>query len=263
LGAWPHPHPPGDPSAATNPVLRAASISAARPFWTLKRPILKNTEKIAAIDTRRTGVVTGGSSEVVGINNSAGHRRFKIISFIDFIPSRFCWTISCSINRGQLSTPDQKGYKMKLVIRHGRKTMGIAAALLLSSGLTVLGIQQAAATEPQLENAIQDGKALFVHETFGGNGRNCQSCHVDGGVGPGKLPNGTAIPSLSNAATIYPRFNSKANKVITLEDQLRTCIAGGLQGKPPTYGSEQLTQLVTYVTSLAQDKPVDMGGKPQ
>jgi thiosulfate dehydrogenase len=164
---------------------------------------------------------------------------------------------------GPAFNPDQKGYKMKLVIRHGRKTMGIAAALLLSSGLTVLGIQQAAATEPQLENAIQDGKALFVHETFGGNGKNCQSCHVDGGVGPGKLPNGTAIPSLSNAATIYPRFNSKANKVITLEDQLRTCIAGGLQGKSPTYGSEQLMQLVTYVTSLAQGKSVDMGGKPQ
>jgi thiosulfate dehydrogenase len=152
---------------------------------------------------------------------------------------------------------------MKLVIRHGRKTIALTAALLLSSGLGALGIQQAAAAEPQLEKAIQDGKALFIHETFGGNGKNCQSCHVNGGVGLGKLPNGTAIPSLSNAATIYPRFNPKTNKVITLEDQLRTCIAGGLQGNPPAYGSEQLTQLVTYVTSLAQGKPVDMGGKPQ
>ena len=152
---------------------------------------------------------------------------------------------------------------MKLVIRHDRKTIALAAALLLSSGLCALGIQQAAATEPQLEKAIQGGQALFVHESFGGNGKNCQSCHVDGGVGLGKLPNGTAIPSLSNAATIFPRFNTKANKVITLEDQIRNCIAGALQGKPPTYGSEQLTQLVSYVTSLAQGKPLDMGGKPQ
>ena len=153
---------------------------------------------------------------------------------------------------------------MKLVPRHGgRKTIALAAALLLGSGLYALGAQQAAATEPQLEKAIQDGKALFVHETFGGNGKTCQSCHVDGGVGPGKLPNGTAIPGLSNAATIYPRFNPKANKVVTLEDQLRNCIAGGLQGKPPTYGSEQLTPLLTYVTSLAQGKPLNMGGAPQ
>ena len=153
---------------------------------------------------------------------------------------------------------------MKLVARHGsRKTAALAAALLLGSGLCALGAQQAAATEPQLEKAIQDGKALFVHETFSGNGKTCQSCHVNGGVGLGTLPNGTAIPSLSNAATIYPRFNPKANKVVTLEDELRNCIAGGLQGKPPTYGSEQLTPLLTYVTSLAQGKPLNMGGAPQ
>jgi thiosulfate dehydrogenase len=152
---------------------------------------------------------------------------------------------------------------MKLVIRHGRKTIALVATLFLSSGLCALSIQQVAAIEPQLEKAIQGGQSLFVHETFGGNGKNCQSCHVDGGVGLGKLPNGTAIPSLSNAATIFPRFNTKANKVITLEDQIRNCIAGALQGKPPTYGSEQLMQLVSYVTSLAQGKPLDIGGKPQ
>jgi len=152
---------------------------------------------------------------------------------------------------------------MKTLIRHGRKTIVVGAALILSSGLCALGVQQAVATEPQLEKAIQGGKALFAHETFGGNGKSCETCHVDGGVGLGKLPNGTVIPGLSNAATIFPRFNPKANKVITLESQLRNCIAGGLEGNPPAYGSEQLTQLVSYVTSLAQGKPLDMGGKPQ
>ena len=161
------------------------------------------------------------------------------------------------------TSPDQKAHKMKLAIGLGRKTIALAAALLLSSGLCALGIEQAAATEPQLEKAIQDGQALFAHETFGGNGMTCQTCHVDGGVGPSKLPNGAAIPSLSNAAAIFPRFNPRANKVVTLEDQLRSCIAGALQGKPPAYGSEQLTQLVSYVTSLAQGKPLDMDGKPQ
>jgi len=151
---------------------------------------------------------------------------------------------------------------MTFAIINSRKPTALAAALLLSSGLCALSIQEAAA-EPQLEKAIQGGNALFVHETFGGNGKNCQSCHVDGGAGPGKLPNGTAIPSLSNAATIFPRFNPKANKVITLEDQVRSCVAGGLQGKPPAYGSEQLNQLVSYVSSLAQGKPLDMGGNPR
>ncbi len=144
-----------------------------------------------------------------------------------------------------------------------RKTTALAAVLLLSSGVCTLSIQQAAAAEPQLEKAVQGGKVLFAHETFGGNGKNCQSCHADGGVGPGKLPDGTAVPSLSNAAAIFPRFNKKADKVVTLEDQVRNCVAGGIKGTPPAYGGEPLTQLVSYVTSLAQGKPLDMGGKPQ
>ena len=152
---------------------------------------------------------------------------------------------------------------MNFAIRNSRKTLSRTATLVLGSAFCALGIQNASAAEPQLEKTIQDGKALFVRETFGGNGETCQSCHVGGGAAPGKLPNGTAIPSLSNAAVIFPRFNPKANKVFTLEDQLRSCIAGGLQGKPPAYGSEQLTQLVSYVSSLAQGKPLEMGGKPQ
>ena len=152
---------------------------------------------------------------------------------------------------------------MKFSIGNSRKTTAFAVTLLVSSGIYVSSIREADAAEPQLEKAIEIGKGLFVHETFGGNGATCQSCHVAGGVGPGVLLNAKAIPSLSNAATIFRRFNPKSNKIVTLEDQVRSCIAGGLHGTPPASGSEQLTQLVTYLTSLAQGKPLDMGGKPQ
>jgi len=152
---------------------------------------------------------------------------------------------------------------MKFTNGNNRKAITLAATLLLSYGLGALGIQEAVAAEPQLEKAIHNGKALYVHETFGGNGKSCQSCHVDGGKAPGKLPDGTAIPSLANAAAIFPRFSPKVHKVITLEEQVKGCIAGGLQGKPPAYGSEQLTQLVSYVSSLSQGKPLDMGGNPR
>ena len=37
---------------------------------------------------------------------------------------------------------------------------------------------------------------------------------------PGKLPNGKVIPSLSNAAAIFPRYNPKAKRVLTLDDQI-------------------------------------------
>jgi len=152
---------------------------------------------------------------------------------------------------------------MTLVISHGRKTIGLTAAILLNSALCALGIQHAAAAEPQLEKAIQDGKALFVHETFGGSGMTCESCHLNGGVGSGQTAKRPTIPSLSNSGTIYPRFEAKKNKVITLEEKIQNCVAGALRGKPPSYGSEQMTQLVTYVTSLAQGKPLNLGGKPE
>jgi len=120
-----------------------------------------------------------------------------------------------------------------------------------------------AAPGPELQKAIEDGKRLYSHETFGGNGRTCETCHANGGVGPGKLPDGKSIPSLENAAAIFPRFNSRAKKIVTLEDQIHSCVHGGLQGNSPAYGSEQLVDLVSYVTSLAQGKALDMDGKPR
>ncbi len=119
------------------------------------------------------------------------------------------------------------------------------------------------ALDPQLEKAVEQGKAMFSHETFGGNGRVCESCHLGGGKLPGKLPDGKAIPSLANAASIFPRIRARDNRLVTLPDQVVTCIGGALQGKAPAYGSEELNALVSYVTSLSQGKPVDMGGKPQ
>ena len=49
--------------------------------------------------------------------------------------------------------------------------------------------------------------------------------------------------------------------MITLEEKIQNCVAGALQGKPPANGSEQMTDLVAYVTSLAQGRPVNLGGE--
>ena len=137
--------------------------------------------------------------------------------------------------------------------------------LLFGGAIMVLfaSMLYAAATEPQLEKAIQKGKNIFIHGTFGGNGKTCETCHTAGGTGPGKTPGGTTFPSLANAAAIFPRFNPMINKVITLEDQIRNCTGGALHGKPPAYGSAEMNALVSYITSLSQGKPIDMGGKPR
>lgn len=119
------------------------------------------------------------------------------------------------------------------------------------------------AADAQLDNAVQKGKQLFTQSSFGGNGRACQSCHLGGGMQQGQLPNGKPIPSLSNAAAIFPRYNARMNKVITLEDQVRSCVANAIEGTPPDYGSEEMNALISYLTSLSQGKKIDMGGAPQ
>lgn len=119
------------------------------------------------------------------------------------------------------------------------------------------------AADTELDKMIAEGQKNYAHNTFKGNGRVCESCHVGGGKEAGKLPNGKAIPSLANAAAIFPRINMKSGKLVTLSDQVRNCAANALQGTPPEYGSEELNSLVAYITSLAQGKAIDMGGAPK
>lgn len=120
-----------------------------------------------------------------------------------------------------------------------------------------------AAEQSPLASAVKKGRSLFIHDTFSGSGKTCQSCHRAAGTGPTLLPNGASFPSLSNAASIFPRYSKRAGKVITIEDQIRGCVAGGLRGKPPAYNSAAMRELTTYLTSLSQGKPINMGGKPK
>ena len=136
----------------------------------------------------------------------------------------------------------------------------------LLAGVLVLGLcapSVLAKVPDPLHAAIQRGSRIFATATFGGHGMTCQSCHSGGGRIAGRLANGSRIPSLGNAAAIFPRYSPRAGKVITLEDQIRACIAGALGGKPPEYGSRKLTDLVSYLTFLSNGKPIDVGGKPK
>ncbi len=114
-----------------------------------------------------------------------------------------------------------------------------------------------------LEQTVQEGKQLFMTGTFGGNGRRCNSCHRSGGTTMGALPNGVPIPSLNNAAAIFPRYNARLGAVQTLQDQVHNCVAGPLGGRPPAHDSREMVALISYLTSLSQGKPIDMDGKPE
>jgi thiosulfate dehydrogenase len=136
--------------------------------------------------------------------------------------------------------------------------LSIATVLCLA-----VAMLPAHASADPLADSVQHGKQLFTSAHFNGNGRTCNTCHRGEGRTAGMLPNGKTIPSLSNAAAIFPRYNKNAGKVITLQQQVHRCIMGALQGTPPAYDSQEMTDLVSYLTSLSEGKSIAMGTAPQ
>ena len=121
----------------------------------------------------------------------------------------------------------------------------------------------AAAEADSLEQAVHRGKVLFMTATFGGSGRHCTTCHKEGGTAMSELPDGRKFPSLSNAAAIFPRYDAETHRVKTLPDQVQACVRNALQGTAPAFESPEMTELVSYITSLSEGKPIEMDGKPR
>lgn len=129
-----------------------------------------------------------------------------------------------------------------------------AFAMLVFCTPLIVGRSSASAglkpTSPIMQAAAR-GKQIFEHDKFGGV-RTCSSCHLNAGTTRGRLPNGVAIPSLVGAAARFPHYNSRRQRLVTLEQQIVHCIKGGLRGKPPAYDSRQMTDLVVYLTALSK-----------
>ncbi len=136
----------------------------------------------------------------------------------------------------------------------------LLAAASLGAAL-LLAASPVRAASP-LAEAIAHGKDMFLHDTFGGNGHTCDTCHIGGGTVRGDV-NGHRFPSLRNAAAIYPLYNPREGMVLTLEEQMNHCIKGALNGKPPAYGSADMAALTAYVSSLAKGRPIHIGGQPK
>lgn len=99
-------------------------------------------------------------------------------------------------------------------------------ALVTGFVLTVEAMPIIGATfSKPLASMIAQGKDAFLHNTFGGRGLTCNSCHTGGGLGPTVVP-GSSIkgPGLSNAAAVFPRYKVHEGRVMTLADEIHGCI---------------------------------------
>nr|WP_294510524.1 cytochrome C [uncultured Rhodopila sp.] len=127
-----------------------------------------------------------------------------------------------------------------------------ALALACVAPLRAVAAEPAVAAEVgSIQQAARQGADIFANDRFGG-AATCETCHANGGRTAGKLPNGKEIPSLAGAAAAFPRFVAKRQTVVTLSQQIARCIAGGVQGTPPAFGSPEMVDLETYITSLSK-----------
>lgn len=142
--------------------------------------------------------------------------------------------------------------------QHSRFLLGLAFVSAIT--MEALPVYSATVSKP-LTNMITQGREIFLHNTFGGRGMTCDTCHTDGGLGPTIVPgSGMKGPSLSNAAAVFPRYKAREGRVMTLADEIHGCIQGALGGQPPAYDSNKMRALETYITLLSQGKRMNMGG---
>jgi thiosulfate dehydrogenase len=100
------------------------------------------------------------------------------------------------------------------------------------------------------------GRTLLIHTSkyFGpngivsksSNGMNCQSCHLDAGT----RPYGN---NLAAAASTYPKFSPRANKMISLADKVNECFSRSLNGTAIDTASKEMQAYLAYIKWLGKD----------
>ena len=82
---------------------------------------------------------------------------------------------------------------------------------------------------------------------------DCQACHVNAGT---KTRGGTFV----GIAAQFPQWNSRAKRVISLQDRLAECFLYSMNGHPPAYSSREMEAMVAYITYLSRG--FKLGSKP-
>jgi thiosulfate dehydrogenase len=81
-----------------------------------------------------------------------------------------------------------------------------------------------------------------------GSDISCRNCHLEGGQKEGALP-------LLGAEAMYPSFQKRSNRMMTIEERIQGCFERSENGTAPPAGSDVLAALVAYMRWLAADEP--------
>jgi len=77
---------------------------------------------------------------------------------------------------------------------------------------------------------------------------DCAACHVAGGT----KPKGGSFVGIYGQ---FPQWNTRAHRMIALQDRLAECFLYSMNGKPPAYNSREMIALVAYIAYLSRGTP--------
>lgn len=95
-----------------------------------------------------------------------------------------------------------------------------------------------------LVTATPDSFPTTVRSTL-----RCTNCHLDGGTRAGVMP-------WVGVAARFPQYRARSGAMVSLEERIRGCFARSLNGTPPAHGSDDLVDIVAYLTWLSRGTPV-------
>lgn len=87
-----------------------------------------------------------------------------------------------------------------------------------------------------------------------GNSLKCTNCHFSCGNSTGGR--GGGIP-LAGVAHLYPAYNARSKKVITLKERINGCFMRSMNGLPLPEESEEMAAFIAYLEWISSECPVD------
>lgn len=98
-------------------------------------------------------------------------------------------------------------------------------------------------------DSVRLGRLIFQETpkyapAYTGNKLSCNDCHIQGGTAEYAAP-------MVGMPGIFPMFNSRANRVISLEDRIQECFTRSESGKPLPYNGAEMVSTVSYIHWLS------------
>jgi len=92
---------------------------------------------------------------------------------------------------------------------------------------------------------LDQGEAMWS-KTEGEAGKSCMSCHLD------------AAKSMKGVGTVYPKYDFKTKKLISLEQRINRCRTDNMKAKAWKFDSSQMLSTMIYVRNQSFGMPMNV-----